>query len=163
MSLTESQTDNMGGLSLIWPIAVSSLKTFGDIYDAKINTFSVLSGTSLDPLYVMSETLKFKQEKKDGAEGIYFDTKLEAEAPADRIELQKFISSLENEKYILVFKDNNGQYKVMGTPDQPLNIDAELDAGQVEGALNAYRITFSRKLRQRSPFSTSLPAVALPD
>jgi hypothetical protein len=163
MSTTEAQTDNMGGLQKIWPIALTSVGSFADIFDAELHVFTLIAGTSADPLYVIRDTLKFKQEKKVTADGTYFDTKLEADVPKDRIELQKLMELIDVNNYIVLIQDNNGQYKVIGTPDEPMNFEAELDAGQIESALNCYKITFTRKLRFRSPFIDTFPIIGDPE
>ena len=163
MSINTSETDNLGGIQKIYPIPASNVRVFGAIFNSEIHSFTVTSGTDLTPIYVIRDSIKFTQDHKPSDSGDYFDTKFEAVAPKDRIELQNFIRTLEFTHYILVFKDNNNQFKVMGTPDEPLIVSADLTTGDIESKMNGYTLTFSRKLRDRSPFSSALPLVADPD
>jgi hypothetical protein len=162
MSNYTAQTDNMGGIQKIYPIMVSSIYNFAKIFNSEIHAFSVYTGTDLTPLYVIQDSIKFSQELKFSDTGDYYDTKLEFVVPKDRIELQEFINTLEFTKYIVVFLDNNGQFKVIGTPTEPMHVSAELDSGNIESKLNGYTIAFTRKLRERSPFSLALPAFYTP-
>lgn len=152
----------MGGIQKIYPIPVSIIDAFDDVYNAEINNFTILEGLNYDFLYVIKDMIKFSQEKKESADGTYYETRLEVFTPTDRIELQRLVNTFETTHYIVVYQDNNGYYKVIGTPDEPLNIEADLDSGQIESGLNGYKITFQRKLRSRSPFIEALPEAPLP-
>jgi hypothetical protein len=162
MGTTTAPLDNMGGIQKIYLIPVSIIESFADIYNQQIHDFTITEGYAYSFLYVIKETIKFSQEKKSGADGDYYETKLEAFSPADRTELQSLIENIEANQYLVIYQDNNNYFKVIGSPDEPVNISADLDAGQIESGMNGYKITFERKLRFRSPFIEELPSSSLP-
>ena len=152
--------DNMGGINRLYFVPLNNIQAFDYIYDGYIHVFSLEVGIC-DSLYVVEDSIKFSQRKKSDSTGTYYDTKLSAVVPKDRPEILVKINEMDGAQYVLIYIDNNGYKKVIGTPDELMNFSANLDTGTIE-KLNGYPISFTRKLRQRSLLIESLPVTPPP-
>ncbi len=155
---TNNYMDNMGGINKIYPIELSQIKSFSDIADSKVNTFEVYE---LESLAVDKEQTGFSEEQKKSNAGYYFNANVSAFFNKDQYELANWLNENINRKFIVVVTYNNGIIKVIGTPNQPLKLSANSEAGTIEN-INGFNINFSKRQPRRAYFLDALPTVVAP-
>jgi hypothetical protein len=160
MSITQQDyLDNTGGLSRIYFTPVSNIFQYENIYDGQIHNL-VLNTGEMDTLFIVPDSAEFTQEKSQSPAGDVFATSLTAIIPKDRPELLAKCQEMDGKEFIVVYKDNNGYYKVLGSPEEPMKFSADVNTGQRE-SLNKYTVKFARSLRFRSPFIADIPTSAI--
>lgn len=155
MITKQDYLDNQGGNARIYFTPVTNVAQLGDIYNGYANEFN-LHLTPMDSIWVLPDSLKFKQSKKSGPNGNHFPTSIKAMIPKDRPELLQQVEEMDGKEYVCVILDNNDYYKIAGTIDEPLRFTANVNIDGIE-SLNAYGIEFARSLRFRSPFVENPP------
>lgn len=147
-----SNSENMGGIQCFWFIPVSWVSAIGNKTNGIIQSVTLLTGKSWLRCYCTLDTIMFSQVKKISSAGEYFDTKLSGWTPKDSSDLLAQMSEMDEHKFLCIYKDNNGNYKLIGTIAEPLNFVDSLEIPETVAGSNGRAITFTRELRNRSNF-----------
>lgn len=145
MKQLNKPSDNMGGLLRIWAVPLSVITVSG-------NSVSISSTLDVIAIYATPGTMGFSEKETIGREGISYDTELVAKTPKDSSAARDVLDLLAGRRWVVVYMDQNEQYKLVGTPDNPLRATVDLDTGSDTAAYNGYLISFKGKQQFRSRF-----------
>ncbi len=137
MKTINKQYENMGGLLKLWAIPPADVSVSGD--QVTINT-----DANMISIHVKEDSGSFDEDLSRSFTGSSYKVELKATVPCDTKETLALISELERKnKYLVIYLDGNGNYKLAGTKDVPLRFLAKATTGNTPSTLNRYDLTFS--------------------
>lgn len=145
MKQLNKPSDNMGGLLRIWAVPPSVVTVSG-------NSVSLSSTTDVIAIYATPGTIGFSEKETNDRAGTSYDTELVAKSPKDSAEAREVLDLLDGRRWVLIYLDQNEQYKLVGTKYNPLRATVDLDTGTDTPAYNGYAIAFKGKQQFRSRF-----------
>ena len=136
----------MGGVLRIWAVPPSDISTSG-------NRLTFLSDANLVDIYFQEDSASFSEEMSKSFAGTSYKVELSAIVPCDTSETLKQISDMERRcKYLVIYMDGNGNYKLAGTKPVPLRFSAKATTGSGTSGLNHFSISFTGTQRKRAVF-----------
>lgn len=143
MITLEKPSENLGGLLTIWAVPPS------DILVSQFNV-EILSTENILEFYHTPETMEFSEQDQSTDAGLSFDVELTAFIPKQCVENQVAINLLQGRKWIVIFLDQNENYRVVGTNQIPMRFSCQATTGKAIADLNGQTITFHSKQLKRS-------------
>ena len=128
-------SDNLGGLLFIWAVPPDDLSI-------SLNVVSFLTTDNIIEIYCSPGSISFTEKESQEKYGLGYKNELNAFIPKDSPEVQAIINSMSGRKWIVVFLDQNEQFKVVGTPEIPLRVSFDLDTGSDTPDRNGHSISF---------------------
>ena len=136
----------MGGVLRICAIPQSDISVSG-------NHVTFISEANLIDIYYQEDSASFSEEMTKSFAGTSYKVELSAIVPCDTSETLKQISDMERRsKYLVIYMDGNGNYKLAGTKPVPLRFSAKATTGSGTSGLNHFSISFSGSQRKRAVF-----------
>ncbi len=154
MESIERITDfvNMGGLSHIFFTPIDNVLSLAVRYNTYMPSIEFKPNCNWLKFYYVSETAGVKQVKKTGKQGEYFEASLTAIHPTQRQVSEHNFELMDGKEFILVFRDQNGILRMLGTLDEPCLFTTESETGQKVADRSQSQFAFSAILSQRMPF-----------
>ncbi len=137
--------ENLGGFLQLWVIPKN------DCY-LNSNTVTFSTTNNIYQIYCTPETLKFTEKPKETNAKTFYNVDITGFLPKNRQETLDAIIAMENKWYLIILKDSNGFYFLIGTAAYPLKLDANLNAGKNVSDLSGYHFHFSGKTITRAIF-----------
>ena len=136
----------MGGVLRIWAVPPSDISISG-------NQVTILSDANIVDIYIQEDSANFSEEMSKSFAGTSYKVELSAIVPCDTSETLKQISDMERRsKYLVIYMDGNGNYKLAGTKPVPLRFSAKATTGSGTSGLNHFSISFTGSQRKRAVF-----------
>jgi len=146
MKIINKQAENMGGVLRLWAVPPSDISVSG-------NQVTILSDAKTVDIYIQEDSASFSEEMTRSFAGTAYKVELSAIIPCDSSETLKQISDMERRcKYLVIYMDGNGNYKLAGTKPVPLRFSAKATTGSGTSGLNHYSISFTGSQRKRAIF-----------
>jgi len=146
MKSINKQADNMGGVIRLWAIPPADISIAG-------KKATILSDTNLVDIYIKEDSASFTEELVKSFAGSSYKVDIAAIVPADTPETLAQIADMERRsKYIVIYLDGNGAYKLAGTSKVPLRFGSKSSTGQGAVALSHYELSFSGLQHKRAVF-----------
>lgn len=146
MKTINKQPENMGGVLRIWAVPRNDISV-------SANQVTILSDQNMVDIYLKEDSASFSEEMTTTFAGTGYKTDLSAIVPCDTDETVKQISDMERRsRYLVIYIDGNGNYKLAGTTKVPLRFSATATTGLGTSGLNHYRISFAGFQRKRAVF-----------
>jgi len=145
MKTINKPENNMGGLIKIWAIPYNTFSISG-----KTVTFS--STENIYQIYCSPESMDFNEPLQREVSGIHYNTVINGFTPKDSEELQVAIEYLEPRKWVVIYIDGNGSYKLAGTVTEPLRLTSNLNSGKNTSDRAGCEITFAGTTLARAKF-----------
>ncbi len=146
MKTINKQSENMGGVLRLWAIPQSDISIFG-------NQVTILSDSNLVNIYFQEDSASFSEEMVSSLAGTAYKVELSAIIPCDTSQTLQQITDMERRtKYLVIYIDGNGNYKLAGTKSVPLRFSARATTGSGTSGLNHYSISFTGSQRKRAVF-----------
>ena len=145
MKYLNKPSDNLGGLLSIWAVPPSDITI----------SFNAVSFFTTDNIIEMScspGSISFTETQVQEKYGLGYKNELNAFIPKDSPEVQSIINDMIGRKWIVVFLDQNEQFKVAGTPEIPLRVSFDLDTGADTPDRNGHSISFYGTQTEKSRF-----------
>ena len=136
----------MGGVLRICAIPQSDISVSG-------NRVTFISEANLIDICFQEDSASFSEEMATSFAGTVYKVELSAIVSCDTPMTLKQISDMERRsKYLVIFMDGNGNYKLAGTKSVPLRFSAKATTGSGTSALNHYGISFTGSQQKRAAF-----------
>jgi len=141
--------DTLAGINKFWFTPADNIGAMGDVINNQLQGLSFTSGNDWLTGFGVYNTRSFSEQKKETAAGIYFARSFKmfypgfSQAVINQLELMKL------RRFIIAFKDNNGLFKIAGTPDNPLNFTYKLRTGKSGSDAQGIEIEFYSNARSR--------------
>jgi len=146
MKTISKQSENMGGVLRIWAVPPSDISVSG-------NRVTILSDANIIDIYIQEDSASFTEEMSKSFAGTSYKVELSAIVPCDTPETHKQISDMERRcKYLVIYMDGNGNYKIAGTKPVPLRFSAKATTGSGTSGMNHFSISFTGTQRKRAVF-----------
>lgn len=146
MKTINKQTENMGGVLRLWAIPGSDITVAG-------NVVTIVSDTNMVNIYVREDSATFTEDISKSFAGTIYKVDLSSVVACDNSDTLKLINEMERRcKYLVIYQDGNGNYKLAGTVKTPLRFTAKATTGLGAAALNHYAISFSGNQLKRAIF-----------
>lgn len=157
MKTVNKPSDNLGGIARVWcipPAMVTDIRPVDLTGESILEVYSL--GTTYS-LYCIPESLEYTETEKQADAGSYFEAELTGRMAKDSPELWLSLRDLRGKPWVVVYQDQNSQYKVIGSPREPLWFTTELKTGAQFAALNHVRFAFTGALTLPGRFLQELP------
>lgn len=138
---------NMGGISRLFAIPVSSFVRLWTDHVNSLNYLTVRNREDIIDIYVNEELVEFTENYDRGVYTPELTGIIPKSNPINRSSLIK----LESEYWYLLFQDNNGFIRLSGTENNQLSFKRTTKTGTV-GQRNEMEFTFSGNQRRESYF-----------
>jgi len=138
-------SDNLGGLLAIWAVPPEDI-VLG------FNTANFRTTANIIEMYCSPGSISFTEKESQEKYGLGYKNQLNAFIPKDSPEVQSIINSMSGRKWVVVFLDQNQQFKVVGTPEIPLRVSFDLDTGMDTPDRNGHSISFYGTQTSKSKF-----------
>ena len=143
---------NYGGLCELYVIEHNSVLTLPSVslqFDSgkqAIASGDIIVDTDVEAYYFQftPDTAGFIEKMDDNNHGGYYDQSLVITIPKDRPELPWLKYKMSRGRYILIYRDNNGQTKIIGKIGKGLRVKFDLDTKKDMAGFNAHTMTARR-------------------
>ena len=136
----------MGGVLRLWAIPKSDITVSG-------NVMTILSVANMVDIYIKEDSATFSEELSKSFAGSIYKVDISAVVPCDNPDTLKLIAEMEHRcKYLVIYIDGNGTYKLAGTTSVPLRFSAKATTSTGAAGLNHYAITFAGQQLKRAIF-----------
>lgn len=145
MKTINKQKNNLGGLTKIYAVP-------NDVISVSGTTVTISDSTNVYEIYCSPDTMEFSELKEKTDAGIHYNTRVDGFTPGSGAETQEAMEYMEYRKWVVLFKDGNGNYKMAGTTLQPLRMNVDFATGKDTIGRVGYSFSFSGNTTSRSVF-----------
>lgn len=152
-NIEQESDDNIGGVEALWYTPAGNLLNFPAQGALTIDQLALVAGTVWYQLVSVRGSVKLEQKTKDyGRHGAGFSSQLSGALARHTPQLAAALEKLEGGRFVVLYRDLNGQVQLVGTPDQPLEWRDSYSAGS-ESQRNGFDWTLSGEaLRRARPY-----------
>lgn len=148
MKQLNKTADNMGGLIKFWAIP-------SDQVSISEKTVTIANSENVYEVYCSPETMQFVEPSEKTNAGIHYNTTVKGFSPGLTEELDAALDYMDQRKWVVLFVDGNGNYKLAGTKENPLRLATNVDTGQDTSSRAGCDFVFSGKTLTRAKFVNS--------
>ena len=145
MKTISKPLNNLGGLTKMWAIP------YGE-YSISGKTISISDSTYVYEIYCTPESMDFNEPKELSNAGIHYNTVINGFTPGNNEENLAAFEYIEPRKWVVVFKDGNGQYRAAGTQFEALRANVVSNLGKDTIGNSGYTFSFYGKTTSRAKF-----------
>jgi hypothetical protein len=136
MNTINKPTENMGGLIKIWAVPSGTFFVNG-----KIVTFS--STTGIYEIYCSPDTMQHSEPTERTNAGLVYKTEVTGFSPGDSEAARAAFANMDGRKYVAIFIDGNGNYRLAGGLFSPLQFYASFSTGRNTADRAGHEILFT--------------------
>lgn len=156
-SLPKFNGDNIGGVHKFWFIPARQVDSIPEPNGQVIDQDIVLkSGAAFYEGYSTLETLRFEEDHEKSEHGNFYEQVLGGFYPKESPGVTQQFEEMAADRFIVIFQDNNNYYKLLGSLENPLRFEADMDTTDTPGGRNGYTFEFRREADKRAPFYEGL-------
>lgn len=145
MKQLNKPADNMGGLIKIWAIPSDQVTVSG-------KTVTIASTDNVYELYFSPETMQHSEPAEQTDAGTHYNTTVKGFAPGITEDLEAALEYMDRRKWVVLFIDGNGYYKLAGSKENPLRLTTNVDTGQITSDRAGCEFIFFGKTLARAKF-----------
>lgn len=143
MKTIQKPGDNLGGLLKIWAVP-------SDVVSVENGIATITSTTNVYQLYCTPESMEFTEPKEVTGAGIVYNTSIGGFIPGNQTDLQEALEYIEPRKWVVIFRDGNGNYLAAGASHYPLRAAGEIRSGRLTADASGCQLTFGGKTLARA-------------
>jgi len=144
---------NLGGIDQFWFIPVDDVHRIPDEESNVIEQdIQLLGDAKFSVGYATQETLQFTENQNRDAQGNFYEQSLSGFYPKDQENVASLFEGMAAERFIVIFRDNNGYYKLLGSLANPCKFTATFESGDSANGRNGYSFEFTRTDVEKAPF-----------
>lgn len=144
--------DNLGGLAEIYAVPQALITAVTESSTANVFDVTISATTNVTRLYATQNLFSHTEEEKEASGGSYFDNQVSCVVPGDDPALQSVIDYLREKKLVIIYRDNNGRYKMVGDSTYAIRLSHRAHSGAHPSQLNKKDISFGGSSQYRSKF-----------
>jgi hypothetical protein len=145
MNTINKPAENMGGLIKIWAIPSGVFSVSG-----KKVTFT--STTGIYEIYCSPDSQQHKEPPEREDAGLIYNTEITGFSPGGSEEAREAFAEMDGRKYVAVFIDGNGEYRLAGGIFSPLRFYASFSTGRNTADRAGHEILFTGKTFEKAIF-----------
>jgi len=135
-------TDSVGGIQKYWFVPVNDIAAMGDIILNELQSITFETDKDWLTGYGVYDSKTFSENKKENKSGIRFLRSLKIFYPGYDNTSKEQMAEMQLQQFILAYRDFNGNYKVAGTLDNPLNFKYKLATGASGSDAKGFNMEF---------------------
>jgi hypothetical protein len=144
--------DNLGGVNSFKFIPDTDILAMPtNINNSFLEPVFINNGARWYNCYATQDTIRYTEEKEKSKHGDFFSIKFVAFIPKDTDELSNNLESMNNKNFVIDYIDNNGNRKLIGSKENPLQFKYSLDTGSSMPNRNGYQIEFTAQSIHKMP------------
>jgi hypothetical protein len=148
---------NLGGIDQFWFIAVDQVQSIPDDDENVIlQDIQLVGNAKFSVGYATQETLQYTENQNRDAQGNFYEQSLSGFYPKDQEGVANLFEGMAAERFIVIFRDNNGYYKLLGSLANPCKFTATFESGDSANGRNGYSFEFTRTDVAKAPFYQGL-------
>lgn len=144
MKINKHSGNNSGSINKFYLIPCSGINKILPSTTPGQMRLTTYSGTCAIELPVTMDKNGYTEKKVEDATGKWYDISASGFIAGSSPELAKALLSL-YEQYVLVYLDNDGNYRLIGSKFEPINILTSFTTGMTFATLKGSTFSFSRK------------------
>lgn len=153
--------DNLGGVSLFYYADADDIVYIPAAINGIISDDIVMKeGKVFYAFRATQGTLGFSEPMKENRIGSLFSPELKGFVPKDTPQLQAAFSEIAGRRIVILYRDNNGQLKLVGSKSYWLIFEQDLDTGISAASRNGVGFSFKGDSPEPAPFFTGSFTVA---
>lgn len=133
--------DNMGGIVNIWAIPPSDIDSV-ELDENNVYELTLSSTDQVIKIPCSHESISLTENEVENDGGKLYKQQLEGIIPKDTPNIQYYINYIIQRYWVLVYKDNNDYFKLVGNKYLPLECKSELMIDKNTNSLNRHKIIF---------------------
>ena len=151
--ITRHTDDNLGGLNAFKIVSAKAVTSLPSVVNGAIqHQLTLLPGHRWLSVYCTEFTMNYKEVPIDSEHGAAFKKTLTGKTPKDRAELTQLFNEMKDQGFIIDYTDNNGQRKLVGSPQEPMYFKPALDTKAEMAQRNEHELVFEGEGIDKSPF-----------
>jgi hypothetical protein len=150
MNSINKHISNLGGIAKLYLIPINQLASLSDPDSDQLCTLVISSFDSTWEIMPIYQSIQFSEKLVSSNSGGYYEKGLAAKIPKDSPQTHSDLQSLVNRKWLVLYLDQNGAWKIVGSPEFPLRFSFSVNPGTGIPDLNHFEISLSGS----SPFSS---------
>jgi hypothetical protein len=143
MNTINKPAENMGGLIKIWAIPSGTFTV-----NWKTVTFS--STTGIYEIYCSPDTLQHSEPPERTNAGLVYNTEVSGFSPGDSEETREAFAAMDARKFVAIFIDGNGNYRMAGGMFSPLRFYASFSTGRNTADRSGHEILFTGRTLEKA-------------
>jgi hypothetical protein len=152
-SFPDPRRENMGGCKKFFYVETSKVISMPRVSGGKVNDLVELQeGAHWHAGYSTYRKLRFSEKMQENDSGKYFLTEITGFYPGNTPEALELFSGLNQLDLMLLVQDNNGNWRLCGSPDSPMGFGYGEDSGLQAADAAGLSFTFSSEHTGESPF-----------
>lgn len=123
MKQLNKPAENMGGLIKFWAVPSDQVTVSG-------KTVTIASTDNVYEVYCSQDSMQHSEPAEETGAGTHYNTTVKGFSPGITEELDAALEYMDRRKWVVLFIDGNGNYKLAGSKEQPLRLTTNVDTGQ---------------------------------
>lgn len=160
-NLNQPIGNNLGGLEALFFVPADQVVSIPGSSDVLVSTSVVLAGgATWYQLVAPIEQLRYLETPATDRHSNLWKVQLKGVAAKDTQGLAAGLAAMHNRRFVVLFRDANGNVKIVGSPAAPLKFTYGLDTGERRSNRNERAFAFSAELKVPSRFYQGAWAVS---
>lgn len=143
MKQLNKPAENMGGLIRLWAIPADKVTLAG-------KEISIASAENVYEIKCSEDTMLHMEQSELTSAGTCYNTTVKGFAPGLNEDTEKALEYMNGRKWVVLMMDGNGFYKLAGSREVPLRLEARTDTGQNTVDRAGCEFTFFGKTLKRA-------------
>jgi hypothetical protein len=152
MKSISRQKDNIGGIARLYAVPIGLLTSLATSATPGVYAITLSSTDEVYDISAISETIEASEEEKTSAAGYYYEHQIRATIAKDTPELMLALDDLTGERLVMIFKDYNGRFKLVGSLTESIRISTKTDTGAKVSDLQKAELVFEGKTINRARY-----------
>ena len=150
----EQGLDNLGGVEALWYTPVSSFRSWPVAGELALSSLDLVPGAVWYQLVSTRGTVSYEQPPKPlGRHGSLFSQKLKGVLARHTAALASGLETMEGGKFVVLYRDLNGEVQLVGTPTEPLSWQDTYSAGTQTSRNNYDWQLLGETVRRARPYT----------
>jgi len=152
MKSISRQKNNIGGIAQLYAIPISVLTAITASATPGVFIITLSSTDEVYDISAIAETIRESEDSQQAGAGNYYAQQITATLGKDTPELQLAFEDLINRRLVVVYRDQNDRFKLVGNMTEAMRASYKTDSGAKVADLQKADLVFSGKTTTKSRF-----------
>lgn len=134
-------SENMGGLIKIWAVPSTAYNSA----EVKGREVTFLSPDDIYEIYCSPDSLQHDEPGETSHAGVVYNMAVTGFSPGNSEDAREAFEDMENQKFIVIFIDGNGDYFLAGDYQTPLRFTSNFSSGRNTADRAGHELSFTGK------------------